>query len=181
MPSSAATHVEQLPTRVVIAAARELNRQFLAAEAVAAAATTATGVIYDGATANDPKAPAIRIGSAVFLPDERLAVEVNARYARIASDVVATAAALEAMGEDGSNRKGYKRVADAVRRAGDIQVDGYSVRFRLTYTASEVQGQVSVTHVKVTATHDSNPNHVMPVWFVNLKGAFAADVFMPYG
>ena len=165
------------PTRVVIAAARKANADFLAAYP----ASADTGVIYDSTAANDPKAPAIRIGGALFLPDEQLAVEVNARYAQVASDVVATATALAAQAVGGSNRMGYKRVADALRRGDDIQVDGYRVRFRLTYTQAEAMGQTSVTHVKVTATHDRNPTQVMPVWFVSLKGSFAPDVFMPYG
>ena len=165
------------PTRAVIAAAREANALFQDEERFEAG----TGVIYDGAMANSAMDPAIRIGSAVFMPDEPLAWDVNARYARIVKQVEQTADELGKQRVAGSNYMAYKRVADLLRREPDIERNGYHVRFRLTYTAAEAQGQVSVTHVKVTAVRDGDVRNVMPVWFVNLKGGFAKDILMPYG
>ena len=146
-----------------------------------------TGVTYDAsyihADMNDRSSYmddtfAIRIDQAVFMPDEPLAERVNALYSRIKRQLHGESDAAQVMRIGGSNYHAFNLVAKSLRENPDLRVGDYVIRARLSYTQAQNQGEVSVTHVRMTAMKDGHSG-VMPVRFVNLYGSLAKDVFMP--
>ena len=137
------------------------------------------GVIYDPQMANAPaRAAAINIGGVVFMPDEPLAERVNALYSRIKRQLHSESDAAQVMRIGGSNSHAFHLVSKSLRENPDLRVADYVIRARLSYTQAVAQGQVSVTHVRITAMKDGQTG-VMPVRFVNLHGSLAKDIFMP--
>mgnify|MGYP004237227299 FL=1 len=138
-----------------------------------------TGVIYDPQMANAPaRAAAINVGGVVFMPDEPLAERVNALYSRIKRQLYSESDAAQVMRIGGSNYHAFNLVSKSLRENPDLRVADYVIRARLSYTQAQNQGEVSVTHVRMTAMKDGHSG-VMPVRFVNLHGSLAKDVFMP--
>lgn len=139
-----------------------------------------TGVIYDPQMVNAPRqrAAAIYIGGIVFMPDEVLAERVNALYSRIKRQLHSESDAAQVARIDGSNYHAFNVVSKSLRESPDLRVADYVIRARLSYTAAQNQGEVSVTHVRVTAMKDGKEG-VMSVRFVNLYGSLAKDIFMP--
>ena len=138
-----------------------------------------TGVVYDPQMVNAPaRAGAINIGGVVFMPDEVLAERVNALYSRIKRQLHSESDAAQVMRIGGSNYHAFNLVAKSLRENPDLRVADYVIRARLSYTQAVAQGQVSVTHVRITAMKDGQTG-VMPVRFVNLHGSLAKDIFMP--
>ena len=172
-------HPRHHPTRVVIAAAREANARFLAASPPSPPPPETTGAIYDSATSDvSYTTPAIRIGSTVYMPDEELAVEVNASHARIRQELVTERRGLSAMGDPDADYKAYKIVSDRERSKPPLEQAPYSVRFALDYRRSQATGQANTVKIFVQAHRDGRPpQERIPVWFVNLKGGLAKDFY----
>ena len=144
-----------------------------------AAPCASTDVVYDPQMVNAPaRAAAINIGGVVFMPDEVLAERVNALYSRIKRQLHSESDAAQVMRIGGSNYHAFNLVAKSLREHPDLRVADYVIRARLSYTAAQNQGEVSVTHVRITAMKDGQTG-VMPVRFVNLHGSLAKDVWMP--
>ena len=179
MNSSATMHVQQLPPRVLIAAARELNRQFLAAEVEAAA----IGAIYDSEAdpnhdTNQGMASAIRIDSTIYMPDEDLAVEVNRRYTKIRQDLVTERRRFTYLGEANADWKAFKKVQASLRQETLIEQAPHKVFFRLDYREGRATGQANTVRIYVEARRTSaegEQSDPIPVRFVNLYGRVASD------
>ena len=112
------------------------------------------------------------------MPDEPLAERVNALYSRIKRQLHSESDAAQVMRIGGSNSHAFHLVSKSLRENPDLRVADYVIRARLSYTQAVAQGQVSVTHVRITAMKDGQTG-VMPVRFVNLHGSLAKDIFMP--
>ena len=185
MSSRAAAHVQQLPTRVVIAAAREANRQFLEAFP-SSYSTTATDAIYDSATDpnHDPNqgvASAIRIDTAVYMPDEEIAVEVNARYAEIRQNLVLERRRFVALGHANADWKAFKTVRASLGQMRVIEQAPYKVFFRLDYREGRATGQANTVRIYVEARRTGGAaderSDPIPVRFINLYGGLAKDFY----
>ena len=142
-----------------------------------------TGTVYDSTSMQNDARIAIRIGSKVFMPDEELAQKVTTAYKSIerelprTSDQIAEGKLKNDNPTWNTNRAAFERVKAKIHNAPDLRVGPYTVRFRLSYSPAEAQGEVSVAHIKVTAMDGGT---VRPVWFVPLQGALAKDIYMPY-
>ena len=123
-------------------------------------------------------ASAIRIDTAVYMPDEELAVEVNARYAEIRQNLVLERRRFVALGHANADWKAFKTVRASLNQMRVIEQAPYKVFFRLDYREGRATGQANTVRIYVNAViaadEQSDP---IPVRFINLYGGLAKDFY----
>ena len=133
------------------------------------------GASYDSSSMPDDARVAIRIGSAIFMPDKEVAIKVNAFYSGMKEQLYHYSNTLtnDDHPEWNINRQSFEKVKASIHNSPDLHVGGYTIRARLSYSPAEQQGSISITHVKMSAMRGKVYNHV---YFIPLRGALAEDI-----